>query len=100
MRSEESGVSARVYKNGVYGFAAGAEYTDDNIKAVIEAAEQNALFMDSRINKNKPPFPVISSGKITLSRDVRDIEQKPTLILQKRWTHTSHQNTRIWQAEL
>lgn len=76
MRSEESGVSARVYKNGVYGFAAGAEYTDDNIKAVIEAAEQNALFMDSRINKNKPPFPVISSGKITLSRDVRDIEQK------------------------
>lgn len=76
MRSEESGVSARVYKKGVYGFASGAEYSDENIKAVIEAAEQNAVFMDSRINKNKPSFPVIGSGKINLSRDVRDIEQK------------------------
>lgn len=75
-RSDESGVSARVYKNGVYGFASGAEYTDDSIKAVLDAALENALFMDSRVHKNKPAFPAIGSGNQNLLCDVRDIEQK------------------------
>lgn len=75
-RSEDSGVSARVYKGGVYGFASGAEYSEDSIKAVLSAASENALFMDSRVGKNKPAFPVIGSGKKGLLRDVRDVEQK------------------------
>ena len=29
LRSDESGVSARVYMGGVYGFASSAEYTDE-----------------------------------------------------------------------
>lgn len=75
-RSEESGVSARVYKNGVYGFASGAEYSEENIKTVLKAAEENALFMDSRVQKNKPPLPSVEKGRKELLRSVKDIEQK------------------------
>jgi len=76
LRSEQSGVSARVYKGGVYGFASSVEYSEENIKAVLRAAEENALFMDSRVQKNKPALPIIGKGSIGLSRDVRDLEQK------------------------
>jgi len=75
-RSDQSGVSARVYKNGVYGFASGADYTEENIKAVIKAAEENAFFMDARVGKGKPPLPGIEKGSVPLKRDVRDPEQK------------------------
>lgn len=76
MRSNESGVSARVYKGGVYGFASSAEYTDEKIKAVLAAAEENAKFMDSRVKKNKPMFPTVGTGKKELLHTVRDVEQK------------------------
>lgn len=75
-RSDQSGVSARVYKNGVYGFASGADYTEENIKAVIKAAQENALFMDSRVGKGKKPLPGVAKGSIPLNRDVKDLEQK------------------------
>lgn len=76
LRSDESGVSARVYKSGVYGFASGAEYTDENIKAVLAAAEENAKFMDMRVNKGKPKLPTVGTGKQELLRNVKDVEQK------------------------
>lgn len=75
-RSEDSGVSARVYKNGVYGFASAAEYSDESIKAVLDAAQENALFMDSRVCKNKPALPSVGTGSFGLIADVKDIEQK------------------------
>ena len=75
-RSDQGGVSARVYKNGVYGFASGAEYSEENIKAVLRAAEENALFMDSRVKKNKPAFARLGAGTVPLRYDVRDFEQK------------------------
>lgn len=55
-RVSSSGVSARVYKNGVYGFASMGDYNDESVKNVIRSAEQNALFLDRRINKGKPPL--------------------------------------------
>jgi TldD protein len=76
LRSEESGCSARVYKGGVYGFASGAEYSKESIQTVLKAAHENAMFMDSRVGKNKPPIPVIGSGNIGLKLDVQEVEQK------------------------
>ena len=38
-KAETSGVSARVYKNGVYGFSSMAEYTPEAARAVLTAAE-------------------------------------------------------------
>ena len=47
-RNEASGVCCRVYKNGFYGFASSAEYTDASCKAVLNAATNNADFLANR----------------------------------------------------
>ena len=60
-QSAIGGVSARVYKGGTFGFASGAEYTADSVKAVLAAATDNALFMDKRVNKGNPPLPSLAS---------------------------------------
>ena len=49
-RSERSGVCARVYKNGVYGFASSAVYDDETVRNVIKAAGDNAVFMTNCAN--------------------------------------------------
>ena len=41
-RQDISGISARVYKNGTYGFASMAEYSADAAKEVLRAANENA----------------------------------------------------------
>ena len=64
-QSSEGGVSARVYKGGTYGFASGAEYSNDSIKNVLTAAADNAAFMDKHVNKNLPPLPNVKSGKFS-----------------------------------
>ena len=75
-RNDISGVSARVYKNGVYGFSSMAELSDDAVKAVLRTANENACFMDKHIKKNKPILPPITGGHIALKNNVRDVEQK------------------------
>lgn len=63
-QASEGGVSARVYKGGTFGFASGAEYSNEAVKNVLSAATDNALFMDIRVNKGKPPLPNYASGKV------------------------------------
>lgn len=82
-RSEVSGVSARVYKNGVYGFSCSAEYTDEKIEAVLRAATENAIFMDKRVNKGKEMFPAIAPGYVKLNKVIVDAEQKRIIELCK-----------------
>jgi TldD protein len=50
-RSSASGVSARVYSGGSWGFSSSPDVTDDSVRSVIEAATANASFMDSRERK-------------------------------------------------
>jgi len=76
LRSENGGVSSRVYKNGVYGFASHAEYTQGSVQAVLEAAGENAVFLDSRIQNAARPLPSLAAGKKELRLAIRDIEQK------------------------
>lgn len=83
-RSEVSGVCARAYKNGVYGFSSSAEYSDEKIKAVLRAATENALFMDKRVNKGKGALPVITPGYVKINRDIADTEQKRIIDLCKK----------------
>jgi len=66
-QSSEGGVSARVYKGGTYGFASGAEYSNDSIKNVLAAAGSNAAFMDKHVNKNLPPLPHVEGGRVELT---------------------------------
>ncbi len=78
-KSDKSGVSARVYKNGVYGFSSVGEYNEKSVKEVIAAAEKNALFLDRRVNKNKPPL--FDSPIVNFSDTAKliDIPQKTLL---------------------
>ena len=75
-RSEISGVSARVYKNGVYGFSSMAECSSSAAETVLKAATENAVFMDRHIQKNKGAFPAIPAGQIPLNKVISDTEQK------------------------
>ena len=75
-RSEESGVSARVRKNGVYGFSSMAELSEDAARAVLEAASENAVFMDKHAGKNSFELPILTGGPVYEAHDVSDTEQK------------------------
>lgn len=75
-RIETSGVSARVYKNGVYGFSSLAECSESASEAVLKAATENAIFMDQHVQKDKPMLPPISPGVQALHQSIRDVEQR------------------------
>ncbi|MDR2570280.1 MAG: TldD/PmbA family protein [Oscillospiraceae bacterium] len=61
-QSTIGGVSARVYKGGTFGFASGAEYSDESIRKVLIAAENNAVFMDTHVKKGQSPLPKMPTG--------------------------------------
>ena len=63
-QSAKGGVSARVYKGGTFGFASGAEYSNESIKNVLVAATDNAAFMDKHVQKNLPPLPSLSASAV------------------------------------
>ncbi|MGL4738805.1 MAG: TldD/PmbA family protein [Cellulosilyticaceae bacterium] len=75
-RVETSGVSARVYKNGVYGFSSLAECSETASEAVLKAATENALFMDRHVQKGKPMLPPIETGVQALHRSIDEVAQK------------------------
>lgn len=52
-KKSSNGVSARVYKRGSWGFASSSIVDETHVKEVLKAAENNALFLDSRMNKNR-----------------------------------------------
>ena len=56
-RSSESGVSARVYKKGVWGFSSNPTIADETVSTVIKAATENALYLNDRERKDKPSLP-------------------------------------------
>lgn len=61
-RSTTGGVSARVYKNGSWGFASTPELQKDAIESVIKAATDNAEFLGSRREHSKGPLPVVAAS--------------------------------------
>lgn len=81
--SSESGICARVYKNGVYGFASSAEYSSDMIESVLRSATENALFLDKRVNKGKGALPIITPGNIIQNPEMIEVEQKKVIDLCK-----------------
>ncbi len=75
-RSETSGVSSRVYKNGVYGFSSSAACDDEAVKNVLKAACENAAFMDTHVKKNKGMYGAIPHGVYKNETVIADIPQK------------------------
>lgn len=75
-RAEELGVCARVCKNGVYGFSSAAEYSEEKVKAVLQAATQNADFMYRHAGGRGKALPALASGFIPARREIVDTEQR------------------------
>jgi len=79
-QSSTGGVSARVYRGGTFGFASGAEYTNESVKNVLAAAADNAAFMDAHVKKGLPPLPAAVQGKIALKTTPGDTISQSVLI--------------------
>ena len=56
IRNSSSGISARVYAGGVWGFSSDPETRETNVSNVIRAATENARFLDSRENRHAMPL--------------------------------------------
>lgn len=75
-RSQSSGVSARVYKNGVWGFSSAAETDSDAAVRVIGAAADNASFMNRRINPGKGALRAADVGVRKLEDGINEVPQE------------------------
>ncbi len=76
VRSDVSGISARVYRNGIYGFSSMAEYTPEAAETVLKAAKENAAFMDRHAGAGKPVLPPLPASSRMEKDDIRDLDQK------------------------
>ena len=75
-RSDVSGISARVYRGGVYGFSSMAEYSAEAAEMVLKAATENAAFMDKHAPAGKPDLPPMPLKTYPAQADIYDSEQK------------------------
>lgn len=73
VKNAGSGVSARVCKNGSWGFASSPELNSESIQAVIKAANENASFLDSRQNKGKS---ILAQNSVSLEKDFSTKKQR------------------------
>ena len=76
VRSDVSGVSARVYRGGVYGFSSMAEYSAGAAETVLKAATENAAFMDLHAAAGKPALAQMPVKKMPPQADINDAAQK------------------------
>ena len=76
VRTDTAGVNARVYQNGLYGFASASELSDAAVKRVLQSATSNAAFLDSRVNLGKGALPAIAQGQRAPDADMEDLPQK------------------------
>ena len=75
-RSASSGISARVNKNGTYGFASTADYDAEGAEKVLKAATENALFLSKHSNRNIELPASLGTGTVKLNAEIIDTEQK------------------------
>jgi len=59
--NSESGVSARSYCRGSWGFASSPEINEESIGYMIKAASDNAAFLDKHQSRGEPDLPVSSA---------------------------------------
>jgi len=76
VRSDVSGISARVYRDGVWGFSSMAEYTPEAAGKVLSAATENAAFMATHAGSGKPALPPLPGGQPFVMDAFQDPAQK------------------------
>lgn len=76
VRTDASGVSARVYKNGRCGFASAAEVSREAVQKALKKASDNAALLDRRERGQKGALPAIERGTRAPDPDFVDLPQK------------------------
>ncbi len=76
VRTDVSGVSARTYRDGLYGFASMLELSLEAAQTVLRAAEDNAAFLAARAGKGQRVLPPVLRGVVTADRAFDDVQQK------------------------
>ena len=80
-RASSAGISARVCKNGVYGFASAGEYSEEAAETVLRKATENAAFLASHGGRNVPPSPGMRGGYVPYGKEIIDLPQKRAIDL-------------------
>ena len=71
-----SGVNARVYKNGVYGFASTADYSAAAADLVIKSATENAIFLGNAAPRNAKAISFSARGNFSVNKEIVPSEAK------------------------
>ena len=74
--SKSAGASARVYENGVWGFASVNDLSDERVKEILQSARENALLLNARKPKNKGPLGNAAPTVYRAPRPFQETEQK------------------------
>ena len=83
VQSEQFGVSARVYENGVYGFSSTGEYSEETVKDVLRAASENAAFLAGHAGKGKGPHKPMPCAKSFTAYELSNVEQRTFIAFAK-----------------
>ncbi len=79
-RSATSGASARVFKDGLWGFASHPVISDETLKAVITTATENARFLGSKVGKGGHTLPsTFHAHDVTFETKKKPMNQKDLL---------------------
>lgn len=88
-----SGISARVYQAGSWGFASHPGRDDSAIKTVVTEAGHNAGFLARKLRKKLPPLPVSAAhAEKNLSTHKQRLSQKELIQFNKELEHYIGQN--------
>lgn len=72
--NSKGGISARMYKNGAYGFAATSVYDDKHVKEVLDAARFNTSAIAMHRKTIAKDLPYVENGIIPLNYEVQSID--------------------------
>ncbi len=76
MSSVSKGIGARVYSDGVWGFASKSSTDEESAREVLLSAKENAGLLYSRMPKNKGALINAQKGEYTEKRAFVDVSQK------------------------
>ena len=83
VQTDQFGVSARVYENGVYGFSSTGEYSEETVKDVLRAASENAAFLAGHAGRGKGPHKPMPAARCFTAYDLSNVEQKTYIAFAK-----------------
>ncbi len=75
-RTDAKGIGARVYQDGIYGFASAADMSDDAVKSVLQSATNNAALLARHAGRGTGVLPNIAQGQEKHTGEYPDLPQK------------------------